>query len=106
MTEHQTLFRSLSDASRRSLFERLCRQGELTVGGLTEGAGISQPAVSKHLEVLREGGLVQRRRAGRSTYFRAMPDRLAPLDDWTAEMRAFWQARLDNLEELLKRMEN
>lgn len=104
--DHDTLFRSLSDASRRAIFERLCREGELTVGGLTRGSGISQPAVSKHLGVLREGGLVEGRRAGRSTYYRALPARLAPLDDWTGQMRAFWEARFDDLDDLLARMDN
>lgn len=100
------LFRTLSDASRRAIFERLCREGELTVGGLTRGSGISQPAISKHLGVLKDGGLVEGRRAGRSTYYRAVPARLAPLDDWTGRMRAFWEARFDDLDDLLARMDN
>lgn len=101
-----TLFRTLSDTSRRALFARLCREGELTVGRLTEGSGISQPAVSKHLGVLKEGGLVQGRKAGRATYYRALPARLAPLDDWTEEMREFWRARFDDLDDLLGRMDH
>lgn len=100
------LFRALSDASRRAIFERLCREGELTVGRLTNGSGISQPAISKHLGVLRDGGLVEGRRAGRSTFYRAVPARLAPLDDWTGQMRAFWEARFDDLDDLLARMDN
>lgn len=100
------LFRTLSDASRRAIFARLCREGELTVGRLTEGSGISQPAVSKHLGVLRDGGLVEGRRQGRSTYYRALPARLAPLDDWTGQMRAFWHARFDDLDHFLARMDN
>lgn len=47
------LFRTLADPTRRALFERLCREGEQTVGGLTARAGVSQPAVSKHLGLLR-----------------------------------------------------
>lgn len=105
-SDSDTLFRALSDGSRRMIFERLCREGELTVGNLTRGSGISQPAISKHLGVLKEGGLVEGRRAGRSTYYRALPARLAPLDDWTGQMRAFWEARLDDLEDLLARMDN
>lgn len=88
------------------IFERLCRVGELTVRRLTDGSGISQPAISKHLRMLRNAGLVEGRREGRSTHYRAVPDRLAPLEDWTSEMRAFWRTRLDELDELLKRMDN
>lgn len=100
------LFRALSDGSRRALFKRLCRDGELTVASLTAGAGISQPAVSKHLAILKQGGLVDARRAGRATYYRARADRLAPLDDWTREMREIWGARFDALDNLLQRMDN
>lgn len=100
------VFRALADGSRRALFERLCREGELTVARLTDGAGISQPAVSRHLAVLKDGGLVEARPAGRATFYRARADRLAPLDDWTREMRATWHARLDALDDVLRRMDN
>lgn len=50
--DRDRLFRTLADPTRRAIFERLCRDGELTVGGLTEGAGVSQPVVSKHLGIL------------------------------------------------------
>jgi DNA-binding transcriptional ArsR family regulator len=100
-----TLFRSLADPTRRALFERLCRDGELTVAALTATAGISQPAVSKHLAVLKQAGLVADRPAGRQTHYRAQPAALAPLLDWTAQMRGFWEGRFDDLDDLLKRMD-
>jgi DNA-binding transcriptional ArsR family regulator len=99
------LFRSLSDPTRRGLFERLCREGEQTVSALTEGAGISQPAVSKHLGVLKQAGLVRDRHAGRQTHYSADPTALVPLVDWTRDMTRFWEGRLDALEDLLKRMD-
>jgi DNA-binding transcriptional ArsR family regulator len=99
------LFRSLSDPTRRALFERLCREGEQTVGALTAESGISQPAVSKHLVVLKEAGLVRDRRAGRQTHYSPQLGALAPLVDWTSQMAAFWQTRFDKLEDLLKRMD-
>src|SRR5262249_6792591 len=58
-------FGALAYPTRRAIFERLCRDGEQTVGALTGGAGVSQPAVSKHLGVLKHAGLVRDRRAGR-----------------------------------------
>ena len=58
---HDMLFRTLADPTRRALFERLCREGEQTVGALTARAGVSQPAVSKHLWVLKQAGLVRDR---------------------------------------------
>jgi predicted transcriptional regulator len=60
------VFRALADPTRRAIFEELTRQGEQTVHALTRYAGVSQPAVSKHLTVL----------------YRAQPDALAPMVDW------------------------
>jgi DNA-binding transcriptional ArsR family regulator len=99
------LFRTLADSSRRAIFERLCRDGEQTVGALTSHAGISQPAVSKHLGVLKQAGLVRDRHQGRNTHYSALPGALAPLVDWTSQMAGFWQSRFDDLEDLLKRMD-
>jgi len=101
----ETLFRSLADPTRRALFERLCRDGELTVGALTAEAGISQPAVSKHLGVLKQAGLVRDRQQGRQTHYSALPMALAPLREWTVEMTGFWEKRFDALETLLGRMD-
>ncbi len=98
------LFRALADPTRRALFERLVL-AELPVHALTERAGVSQPAVSKHLRVLKQAGLVRDRHEGRQTHYSAQLGALAPLIDWTSQMAGFWQSRFDHLEELLKRMD-
>ncbi|MFD1794468.1 winged helix-turn-helix transcriptional regulator [Paracoccus aurantiacus] len=99
------IFKALSDPTRRAIFERLCREGPAPVSRLTEGAGISQPAVSKHLAILKRADLVAGREQGRMTQYSARPDALAVLADWTVEMQHFWNARLDRLDDLLKRMD-
>jgi DNA-binding transcriptional ArsR family regulator len=99
------LFKYLADPTRRAIFECLCRGGEQTVGALTARAGVSQPAVSKHLAALKLAGLVQDRHAGRQTHYSALPGALTPLTDWTRQMTGFWESRLDDLEDLLKRMD-
>ncbi|MBU1176454.1 MAG: metalloregulator ArsR/SmtB family transcription factor [Alphaproteobacteria bacterium] len=102
---HDLIFKSLADPTRRALFERLCREGEINVADLTARAGVSQPVVSKHLALLKKAGLVSGRHHGRQTHYRAEPAALAPLADWTIRMSAFWHGRLDALEDLLKRMD-
>jgi len=102
---HDVLFKTLADPTRRAIFERLCRDGEQTVRALTAQAGISQPAVSKHLNVLKEAGLVLGRHEGRQTHYSARLGALAPLIDWASQMTGFWENRFDNLEDLLKRMD-
>lgn len=102
---HDTLFRTLADPTRRAIFEQLCREGERTVSALTARAGISQPAVSKHLGVLKQAGLVLDRPDGRLTHYSAVLAALSPLTDWTSEMTGFWEKRFDHLEDLLNRMD-
>lgn len=99
------LFGALADPTRRAIFQRLSHDGEQTVHVLTRHAGISQPAVSKHLAVLKRAGLVNDRRAGRETYYRVRIEGLAPLIGWMSLYGAFWSKRLDALEDLLGRMD-
>lgn len=102
---HEILFRTLADPTRRAIFERLCRDGGLTVGALTAGSGVSQPAVSKHLKMLKEAGLVSDRQEGRQTRYSPELAALSPLTDWARQMTGFWESRFDNLEVLLDRMD-
>ena len=99
------LFSALSDPTRRAIFEQLSREGEQTVRALTDRAGVSQPAVSKHLGVLKRACLVRDRREGRQTHYMAQPQGLAPLIDWMDLYGAFWRERFDRLEDLLSGMD-
>src|SRR5271155_5385303 len=91
------VFRALADPTRRAIFEELTRQGEQTVHALTHYAGVSQPAVSKPLTVLKRAKLVRHRREGRETHYRPRPDALAPVVDWLNLYGAFWRERFDRL---------
>ena len=99
------VFRALADPTRRAIFEEMTRQGEQTVHALTRYAGVSQPAVSKHLIVLKRAKLVRHRRDGRETHYRAQADALTPMVDWLRHYSEFWSDRFDRLETLLERME-
>ena len=100
-----SVFKALADPTRRALFERLTRDGEQTVHVLTGFAGVSQPAVSKHLTVLKRARLVSHRRRGRETHYRAEPKALAPLVKWMEFYGAFWRERFSRLEDVLERMD-
>jgi DNA-binding transcriptional ArsR family regulator len=98
-------FAALADPTRRAIFEHLARSGEQNVGMLTARAGVSQPAVSKHLAVLARARLARARPAGRQTFYSARPAGLKPLVDWIARYRAFWTEHVDRLEQLLEKMD-
>ena len=99
------IFRTLADPTRRAVFERLAGEGELSVGDLVSGAGVSQPAVSQHLAVLRASGLVSERREGRFIRYAARPEGLKPLFDWMGFYGRFWVEKFDALEDLLNRLD-
>jgi DNA-binding transcriptional ArsR family regulator len=102
--DQDRVFRALADPSRRAIFERLTH-GEAAVRDLTPRFKISQPAVSQHLAVLRDAGLVSERREGRLAYYRVEPKGLRPLVDWIAHYQAFWVDRIDRLRQLLEEMD-
>ena len=104
-TSPDEVLKALADPTRRALFERLSREGELTVHRLTKQSGVSQPAVSKHLGQLRAAGLVRDRRAGRESHYSVRLQALAPLIDWMKLYATFWSDRIDRLENLLDRMD-
>lgn len=100
------VFRSLADPTRRGILEHLLRDGEQNVRALTEHAGVSQAAVSKHLSVLKSAGLVRDRPSGRTVHYTAQPKGLAPLIDWVDLYASFWRDRLNRLETLLEGMDD
>jgi DNA-binding transcriptional ArsR family regulator len=97
------VFQLLAEPGRRRLIE-LLRQGERSVGELVEATGASQPAVSRQLRLLREGGLVSVRADGQRRLYRVRPAPLRELDAWLEPYRLLWSGRLDELEQHLDEM--
>src|SRR3954471_15868154 len=96
----QSTFAVLAEPNRRRILDELC-QGERSVGELVDCLALSQPAVSKHLRVLREADLVASRVDKQHRRYRLRPGRLAEIDAWLAPYRRFWAERLDALQDHL-----
>jgi DNA-binding transcriptional ArsR family regulator len=90
------VFAALADPTRRAFVERLAL-GEATVSDLASAVPISLPAVSRHLRVLEQAGLVVRDKRGRTTWCALAPSALDSAADWLARTRSFWSANLDGL---------
>ena len=95
-------FIALADPTRRRIVE-LLGAGEQGAGGLGGHFTISPPAVSQHLKILREAGLVRVRSEGQRRIYSLDPDGLAGIEAWLAKMRGFWSGRLDALEHQLSK---
>ena len=99
------VMRALADPTRRAVYERIAGSDEITVVELTRGSGVTQGAVSQHLKLLKQAGLVAERPEGRNVFYRAQPHGLAPLADWMSHYAVFWRERLSNLRALLEEID-
>ena len=95
------VFQAIADSTRREIVDLLAHQS-LPVNKVAEQFDISRPAVSRHIKILHECGLVKIRKDGRQRYCRADPRKLQEVAEWTARYQQFWTEKLDALEALLK----
>ena len=98
-------FQALAEPRRLQILD-LLRDGERPVGELVDRVGLSQPAVSKHLRVLKDAGLVVSRTDAQRRLYRIRPEPFGELDDWLAAYRDLWTTHLDRLEDHLDRRRN
>lgn len=99
------VFSALSDPTRRSMIDRL-RSGELSSGDLAEPLSISRSAVSQHLKVLEDAGLIVRHKQAQKRIVRLNDEQLTAAIDWLQAAREEWQQRLDNLDRLFTDHDN
>ncbi len=94
-------FTALADPTRRQIVEQLAA-GEAAFGDLADRFEMSRPAVSQHLKVLREAGIVASRADAQRRIYRLNDDSLDEIEAWLGKVREFWSRRLDRLEQLLE----
>lgn len=100
-TADADVFQAIADPTRRSLLDQL-RQGEKPVKQLAEPFEVSLPAISQHLSVLCEAGLVSQRKVGRHRFYRLNPEPLQQVSSWVVHYQPFWQEKLDALGDYLE----
>ncbi len=99
------LFQALADPTRRSIVEAL-RNGERQVNDIVEQAGIHQSGVSRHLRILHEAGFVSMRPDGQRRLYCLRPEPFRELEQWLAQYRSLWEARLDRLGAALEKQQS
>jgi DNA-binding transcriptional ArsR family regulator len=97
------VFHAIAHPNRRAIISLLANQ-KLTLSGVAEHFPISRPAVSKHIKILTESGLVVIRRQGRDRYCEARLEKLDEVSDWVEKNRKVWEQRLDRLDEYLNEL--
>jgi DNA-binding transcriptional ArsR family regulator len=95
------VFGALADPIRFAIVERLLSEGERSAGELAEPFSVSKPAISKHLRVLEDAGLIERRVDRQWRVCRARPEAIQAVDDWLQRYRAFWHVSFDRLDAIL-----
>jgi DNA-binding transcriptional ArsR family regulator len=99
-TTLDTLFSALGDPTRRRIVERLAR-GRQTISEVSTGFAMSQPAISKHVKILEQSGLVERDVVGRVHQLRLSPKAMETASSWIETQRKYWNAALDRLDAYL-----
>src|SRR5437762_13583063 len=102
MSAHPEIFETLADPTRRRIVAAL-RSGERQVNDLVETVGIHQSGVSRHLRILHEAGFVSMRPDGQRRLYCLRPEPFRELDNWLAQYRNLWEARLDRLDAALEK---
>jgi DNA-binding transcriptional ArsR family regulator len=105
MDLRRDVFQAIADPTRREIIGLLARR-TLTMNGVAENFPISRPAISKHMKILSECGLVDIRQQGRERYCQANLQRLKEVIDWAEQYRQFWSEKLDDLEAFLAKQPN
>jgi DNA-binding transcriptional ArsR family regulator len=95
------VFQAIADPNRRAILNLLAKQ-RLTLNGVAQNFRISRPAVSKHIRILRECGLVVVVKQGRERYCEGRLGKLDEVSDWIEQYRQLWEQRYDRLEEYLE----
>jgi DNA-binding transcriptional ArsR family regulator len=99
------VFQAIADPKRRAIIQLLALQ-TLTLNGISEHFKISRPAVSKHVKILTECGLIKVEQKGRERYCEAQLGKLGEVSDWVEQYRKFWEMKFDALEEYLKELQS
>ncbi|MEL7109889.1 MAG: metalloregulator ArsR/SmtB family transcription factor [Pseudomonadota bacterium] len=97
----QLVFRAIADPTRRSIMT-LLSSGERSLNDITAAFEMTRPAVTKHIKILQEGGLVHVRKQGRERLHRLQPDGLKTVSDWLSFFDQFWDEKLANLKQAVE----
>lgn len=101
-TEMHQVFGALADPTRLAIVERLLREGEKSAGDLAEPFSMSKPAISRHIRVLEESGLIKKRIERQFRMCRINPNAIDELSSWIDNQRQFWSASFDRLDDILE----
>jgi DNA-binding transcriptional ArsR family regulator len=99
-------FSALAEPTRRTILEMLARHGQMPAAAIYAGFSISHPAISQHLKVLREAGLVQMEKRAQQHIYKLNPEAMTELEAWARRMRDLWEERFEALDKVLEAEKN
>ncbi|HMG16654.1 MAG TPA: metalloregulator ArsR/SmtB family transcription factor [Saprospiraceae bacterium] len=97
MTTRRDVFQAIADPTRREII-KLVSKNKMNLNAVSDQFGISRPAISKHIKILTECGLIEIEQIGRDRFCEAKLEKLSEISDWVEPYRQFWENKLDNLE--------
>ena len=104
-TTRRDVFQAIADPTRRQIINLIAHQ-TLTPNGVADSFDVSRQAISKHIQILAECGIISIEQHGRERYCYVQPKKLDEVTDWLADFRKSWESRVDRLDDLLTKMQN
>ena len=104
METRRDVFQAIADPTRRQIIGLLARQ-PMNLNKITKNFEVSRPAISNHIRILQECGLIVIEQAGRERYCKIKPDQLKEIADWITQYRALWEQKLDSFETYLNQLQ-
>jgi DNA-binding transcriptional ArsR family regulator len=105
METRRDVFQAIADPNRRAIIQLISRE-KLTLNGVADHFDISRPAISKHIKILTECGLITINQQGRERYCEARLEKLSEVADWVEAYKKFWETKLDALESYLNQLQS
>lgn len=105
METRRDVFQAIADPNRRAIIQLIASQ-KLTLNGVADHFDISRPAISKHIKILTECGLITINKQGRERYCEAQLEKLSEVAEWVEEYKKFWEMKLDALEDYLEKLQS
>jgi len=99
------VFKAIADPRRRQIIQMLIVSSTLSLHAITDGFSMSRQALTRHIDVLQDAGILKTEKKGRETYFSLEVKPLKEVYDWVKHYQAFWEEKLENLDQLIKETE-
>ena len=105
METRRDVFQAIADPTRRQIINLIAQQS-MNLNAIADNFEITRPAISNHIHILHECGIISISQVGRERYYKIQPENLREVSDWISQFRQLWEMKLDSFEEYLNKLQS